>query len=262
MALQTITVYDVMLQAYRYAGVVHAPMRGLSGPEQQEGLNMLNAMINAYRADRAWIPTQARYVFPINANQQSYVIGQDTSGGIPDWQIDRPEVIQRAGFLYSGQTNPVIEVEFQILNEQQWDALSPKTLVSTVPYMLWYQSWTGAGQNGIVWLWPIPTNSWEIALYLWVNLEEVTGPDQVLQIPPAYNDALSYGLAVRLAAVYPRLLNPLALAEIKQQAAAAKQRIRTINFPALISQCELSSMGTRERDNYGAHYSPISNQYT
>jgi hypothetical protein len=258
MANQTITVGDILYKSYRYAGILHGPMRGLSGSEQQEGVMLLNSMLDAYKTERAWIYVVNRFVFPINAGQQQYKIGLDTSGGIPDWQVERPSVVDRAGFIYSN-LNPPVEVEFIILNEQQWAALSPKELTSTIPYMCYYYPTVA---NGTMELWPIPTVSWQIALYLWVTLSQVSGPDDVLTMPPAYDDALSYGLAVRLAALYPKLLNPLALGEIKQQAAAAKQRIRTINFPSLVAQCELASMGVRHRDNYGGHYNPLANNYT
>ena len=257
---QTLTVGDVLYQAYRYAGILHGPMRGLSGSEQQEGVMLLNAMLDALKADRAFIPAVGRLVFPINANQQAYVIGTDTSGGVPDWLIDRPEVLVNAGFLFTN-VNPVIEIPFEVYTLQQWEALSPKELTSTIPYVCYYRAWGGHGQNGVVYLWPVPVQSWAIALYLWVNLSLVTGPDQVLQIPPAYNDVLSYGLAVRLAALYPKMLNPLALGEIKQQAAAAKQRIRAINFPNLMMQAELASLGVRTDSNFGSRYCPLSNSY-
>jgi hypothetical protein len=233
-------------------------MRGLSAEQQQEGVMMLNALLDAYKAERCWVYAITRAVVPINANQQQYVIGLDTSGGVPDWYMERPEVIQRAGFLYSGQTNPVIEVAFEIYNEQQWDALSPKSLTSTIPYVLYYQPFV---PNGIVNLWPIPVQGWQAALYLWTTLSYVSGPDDVLEMPPAYNDALSYGLAVRLSTLYPQFFNPATFVEVKNQAAAAKQRIRTVNQPALLMQAEFASMGVRGDQNYGSRYNPWSNSY-
>lgn len=264
MALVTITASDILYRAFRYAGILRGPMRGLSGSEQQEGVSMLNSMLDAYSSERAWVYSIARVLVPINANQQDYVIGQDTSGGIPDWYMPRPETIQRAGFLYINTSTPTIEVPFEIYTDQQWDALSPKPLTSTICWVLHYQPFTASGANGIVNLWPIPTNPWQAALYLWQTVSQVAGPDDVLNMPAAYDDALSYGLAVRLAPLYPQvsvIQNPVAFQEIQRQAAAAKQRVRTINFPNYLAQCEFASMGTRSNSNYGLSYSPLSNSY-
>ena len=187
---------NILQRAFRAAGILRGPQRGLSGSEQAEGITELNALIDALKAQRSAIYAISRTVLPINANQESYTIGLDTSAGLPDWQIERPEVIERAGFLWTNTSTPIIETAFELLNDQQWAALSPKGLQSNVPYYLYYRPEV---PNGTVHLWPIPTANWQCALYLWISVSTVSGPDDLLRMPNVYFDALSYNLAVRLA---------------------------------------------------------------
>lgn len=243
MATLSLTVSSLLYLGYRYAGILRGPMRGLSASEQQEGVMLLNAVIDSLKAERGAIYSITQNTVPINANQQVYTIGLDITNGPADWQLPRPETIPRAGFLWTN-VNPVVEEPFEIYTDQQWAALSPKELQGNIPYILYYQPTT---PNGIVNVWPIPTSNWQATLYLWNSVDYVQGPDDTLFMPPGYDDALAYGLAVKLAPLYPQFpMHPTTM----QQYINAKSRIRARNWVPLLMQSEMAARGI-SGDNAG-----------
>jgi hypothetical protein len=253
MALDVVTVGQILYQGFRYAGILRGPMRGLSGSEQQEGVMFLNALLDSMEAERGSIYAITNNTVNIYANQQQYKIGLDLSTGVlPDWQLPRPETIPRAGFIWTN-TNPPIEEPFEMYTDQQWAALSPKLLQSNIPYVMYYQPFTPLG---IVNIWPIPTSNWQAILYLWQSISQVSDPTVTLYMPAGYNDVLSYGLALRLAPAYPQFPQH---AWVMQAYLNAKSRIRARNWTPLLMQSEL---GARQF-NYqqGSRYDPIANRY-
>lgn len=248
-----IQVSDIIYHAYRIAGVLARAGRGYSQSQYTDGLWELNALIDLWKSDRALVYAFVRQVFTINANQQTYKIGLDTSAGQPDILTQRPEFIQWASYIFNNVT-PSVEQPFQLLTPQLWAALSPKDLTSTISTHLYYQPDL---PNGTVYLWPISTSPWQGALYLWQNVNEFANPTDVLVIPPAYRDALQWNLGVRLAMRNPeeQKMHP----DAPRMAARALQRIQTINAPELVQEVEHAGMGAGP-DARG-HWSIISNRY-
>lgn len=247
-------VYKIIEGAYRDAGIVRRPLTGLSNSEALEGVDVLNRLIDNWQAEELMVYCRARTVWPINANQSDYVIGLDVGGGIPDYQTRRPERIDRAGFLYTN-LNPVIEEPFVIIQEQEWSSLSPKNLQSTIPTHLYYLA---SVPNGLIQLFPVPTQNWAMALYLWTVLEQVEGVDSQIDLPPAYLGALQSNLAVALSARYPQFpISPLTVAEAR----LSKSRVKNINHEPLLMQCEIASMGVQGQQSGQGRYSIFSNGF-
>ncbi|HLG97151.1 MAG TPA: hypothetical protein VKX49_12635 [Bryobacteraceae bacterium] len=229
-----ILVSDIIYSAYRIAGVLGAPGRGYGADAANDGLKVLNSMVDAWQAERLMVWAILRSVFNIVANQQTYVLG--TTGTV-DWKLQRPERIEQAGFIFNN-LNPTIEEPFKILTYQEWAALSPKSLNSTIPYMLYYEPFV---PNGHVNLWPVPLANWQIALYTWQNLTTFPSTNTAVVVPPAYQEALEYNLAKMLAMRFQKRANMSA--EAMNQARASKARIKAINLTPLEMVVEAAMQG-------------------
>lgn len=236
---------DIAYVAYRIAGILPEPGRGYSGSEGVDALRILNSLLNSMQAERLMVYAYVRTVFTITPNQQSYAVGSVTVNGVaPDWFLPdgRPEEITLAGYVFN-QTQPFVENPMKVLTYQEWAALSPKNLVTQFAYMLYYQADI---PNGTCFLWPIPTDpSVTVALYTWQNILQVPALTTALILPPAYQELLEYGLAIRLAGMFPRRarLDPNAAKMYDQ----ARTKVMSANVPKLQSQCEVASGGVRQR---------------
>lgn len=227
---------QLIYRAYRYAGVIAEAGRFYSQSQSDDGLQVLNSMLDEWQAERIMAWAKVRTVFNLVANKQIYTIGQD---GLADFNFQRPEVVEQAGFIFTNVT-PTIEQPMRILSQQEWAALTPKQLTSTIPTMLYYEQTV---PDGTIWIWAIPTTAWgpALALYLWTNLAEVTDANAIIDMPPAYRKAIELNLGYQLAMQFPNRAKPAN--NLRQEAALAKRRISTINSPRLLMQTESAAGG-------------------
>lgn len=234
--------YCGRLAAGRTAGVV----------ESQVGLATLNAMLDAWRTERLLVNAELRTLFNIVSGQQEYIIGL-APAPVADFAIERPEQIHRAEFVFTNVT-PNVETPIRILTSQEWAAMSPKTLTSTITTMLWYQPLV---PNGKITLWPKPTQNWKIGLWTWSILAQFAALTDVVIIPPGYLEAIQLNLAIRLALKYPdtAVLAP----GVVELAKLAKSNIKTMNAPNLEMRIESAALGTNY--NQGRSWNIFSNSY-
>lgn len=245
---------DLFYHAYREAGILAMPGRGYSPEEQTDALWCGNAIIDQWRSERLMVSAIKRSEFPITSNQKNYSIG---TFGTPDWNIERPERIEAAGYIFLNAT-PYLEVPFRILTTQEWEAVSPKDLTSTIPYMLYYEPFV---PNGNVILYPVPTVDSLVAIYTWVNIQEFVGSSDTYIWPPAYRAAFVSNLAVQL---YRRnsarsTIGASGLQLLVQQAKSDLAKVKSINTPYLLQQTEAAC---RARNDRGGHYNILTNRYT
>ncbi|MCL5743006.1 MAG: hypothetical protein M1541_03620, partial [Acidobacteria bacterium] len=246
-SLSALKVSNIIYRAYRIAGILANAKRGYSPEEEEDGLEILNSMVDGWKAERLMVWGIARSPFDIQASKQTYTIGR--SGA--DFTLERPERIEQAGFIFTN-VNPPLEVPLRILTPQEWAAVSPKTLTSTICSLLYYEPLV---PNGNVILWPVPTTAWQICLYTWQTLDTFATVSDPLIIPPAYQEALEYNLAVRFAENFPTRQKMSASA--MQRAARALAKIKSINAPVLQMQVEAGSRGLAAH----GHWDIFSNQW-
>lgn len=226
--------------AYRIAGILPEPGRGYSVSEGADALGILNSLLNSMLAERLMVYAYVRTVFTIVPNQQEYSVG-NVAGY--DWllPLGRPEEMTLAGYIFN-TTTPIVENPMKVLTYQEWAALAPKDLVSQFAYMLYYRADV---PNGRVFLWPVPTDpSVTYSLYTWQNIQQVASLATALILPPAYQELLEYGLAIRLSGMFPRRahLDPNAAKMYDQ----ARTKVMSANQEKLQSQCEAASGGVKQ----------------
>ncbi len=242
-------VSTLLYNAFRIAGVLGAAGRGASPSEISDGMLTLNAMLDAWATERLLIWCILQNTVDLVVSQQNYSIG---TNGVTDYELPRPEGIDRAGLIVNNVT-PSTEIPLQIYSDQEWAAVTPKQLQSTQPTGLWYQRTV---PNGIITYWPIPQYAYQVNLYLRVNLLQVPGPTANIDLPPGYQTAIEYNLAVELAARFQERAN------IRQfsieKAGMAKATIKIMNDEHLKMRVEYAALGTAGRRG---RYQILSNTY-
>lgn len=161
--------------------------------EQEDAFAILLTMLDAWRAQRLTIYRTERFAFSLVSGTQAYTLGDGA-----DWDIDGPApvFIDRAKRIDDpGATDP-IESDIEVFTDQRWQDISLRTMENDLPGGLHYRR---GAPNGTVEVWPVPSSATpQIVLFLPTPL---TNPPLVttdLATPAGYEEAMVYGLAVRL----------------------------------------------------------------
>lgn len=235
----SILVSALMYRAQRVAGILGTAERGASPETDRDTFLILNSMVDAMKTENLFVWATLRHVFNTGSNQQMYTIGP---GG--NWDTDLPEKINMASWIYTN-TSPTNEVPLEVINTQQWQALTPKLTTSTAATKFYFEPDAPLGR---AYLWPVPLGSWQVALYLWQMLQQFTDPTQVINLKPGYQRMLEYNLAVELSLQFPerQKMSAGSLAIAKQSRATIKQ----MNAPDLLMRVDPGAMGINQRGGY------------
>jgi hypothetical protein len=208
---------DIITQAYRLAGVLKGPGRGLSGSEQEEGRHVLNGMLNRLKTERCFAYYIERTYQPITNGKQSYTVGAEADGA--DWILaDRPQKIQAAGFLVPSVTESEIPMDV-LLDYKQWRDIINKLVPASQPRVLYYQAQLPVG---VAQVWPVPTVDSQIVIYTIAALQSVSDVNDPALLPDGYPEFLEYQLACQVHDRYPLVqMGP----GVERRAMDAKSRV-------------------------------------
>jgi len=240
--MPTPTVADTVLAAYRLAGLVPSAGALYSPSQGAEGLLALNAQLDAFKIQNYTIYALTVTDFAMIPNQQKYLLGTDATVKPPDVLMPRPPKIRAIALLYTN-VSPILEIPLLLYNDQEWEAVGIKTLSTPMPTAGWYQPTV---PNGTLWMYGVPQTAWSIRLYTEMVLQEVKSLTDTLVLPPGYNEAVVYNLALRLADLNPLRAKPNQRIVVAARAALAL--IKANNAEPILMRAE--AVGTRQRGRY------------
>jgi hypothetical protein len=193
----------------------------LATADADAGLTRLNAMLKLWQTERLTIFQVTRSAFGVTANQASYTIGPSASA--PDWTLAvRPQWIDHAAILM-GTGESSYEMPLEMLSDPEWQRLGFPLLTSTLPTKC---SYTPGVPTGTFELWPIPSiDPGDVVLYVPTPMDAASSLDTNYTFAPGYEEAVRYNLAVRLAPLFGRVLDPM----IDRLAVSAKAQIKRAN---------------------------------
>lgn len=218
------TARDLIRSSLKLIGVVAAG-ENPSAQEQTDALSTLNSMIDSWSTESLIVFSKTIEDFSFVSSQQVYTMGV---GGTFD--TVRPQKILRLAVLDVTNT-PNNEINIEVLNLDQWASIHQKGVTSTFATRM-YPDFT----NPLVTLnfWPIPLNVNGVRIYSLKPLAELATPDSVVTLPPGYDLALRYNLAILLASEYGRQLSP----EVSAIAAAGRENIMRMNSETLYMRAD------------------------
>lgn len=165
-----------------------------SDAEYAFALSKMNDIIDqwAARSIMAWNLNFA--VYTLVPNLSPHTIGPTGTFVV----TQRPVTVESASVVLTN-SQPWVDVPMNIRDDAWWAANDVKSLTSTIPTDLYYSpDW----ENGSLYFWPVPTTAYGVRLETWNVLSQLVTVDQPISVPPAYRDALTMSLAVRLAPAY------------------------------------------------------------
>lgn len=185
------TTRDLIKGSLRLLGVI-APGESPTADEQSDALNALNEMLSSWSNERLLAYYRVREEFTLTSGQSSRTIG--TTG---NFVTSRPQEIEEAT-IEDQSASPTAEYGLQILSFSEWAAIIQKDSTADVPTKLYYEP---TYPNGTLNLWPVPSAANKIVLYSRKPLSSLAIGD-TLALPPGWEEALRYNLAVKIAPEY------------------------------------------------------------
>lgn len=241
-AIPTLTTAKLIYAAYRIAGILKGPQRGLSPEELQEGLECLNALIDSWNSQRYTILSITRQVFNLKANQSVYSIGPTAT----DWVTARPPKIEDVSLISLENPSQPLELRISVLTFDNWQRIVLKGTTSTYIQACWYdpaQQWL---PNAQISFWPVPTTNYQVAIYGWTQIAQSVSGTTALILAPSYQQALQYELAIELC---PRWRMPVSQ-DVRLAAVEYKKQVKSVNAPTLDLRCDAALLNSSGWYNY------------
>ena len=216
------TASDIINRSLRMFSAIGSG-KSATASEASDALNILNAMIDSWSIDRLTIYQILEENFTWAAGQTSRTIGP-----AGNFNTVRPNRIE-GGFSRINN----IDYLFRMIEKREYDSIAVKTTQSTYPNVMFYDP---VVTIGVLYAYPVPSGSLDVHLKSWKQLQSFTTLTDTLTLPPGYQRAIEYNLAVELQTEYPDLPLP---DSVRQKATESLAAIKTLNAPTLISNLGL-----------------------
>lgn len=259
------TVRDLITDALLLIGAV-ASGENPTAAEQADALRSLNRMKDSWSGEGILIPKFIREVFVLTPGQSKYTIGPEG-----DFDTERPTLIYKAAasdadivvneltpFIpgdpladpptedvpatYETIVNSVYEIPVKVMNIQEWAAISSKKMGSTYVQMIYLE---GTSPLNTIDVWPVPNVQSALVLYSQKPMSNFISANDVVELPPGYEDAIVYNLALRLAPSYGKQVS----AEVAASAQETKANISRNNIRPSLMVSDAFGLTNRKRFN-------------
>lgn len=216
------TVLEIITQSLYLLGA-YSPGQSIPAYISSNFMTQLNMMFDEWAAQRLAIFQIKRNLYPLVANQggttNPYTLGV---GG--NFNQVRPAFLDRASIILNNNPSQPLELAIQVLNPQEWQRIPVKNVYSTLPQSIYLET---AYPLMNVYFWPIPQVSYlYVALYVPTAITQVTALTEDIVLPPGYQAAIIYNLALRIA---PMVARPIE-AWLVQEAAAKLANAKRVNI--------------------------------
>ena len=181
---RTTTAGDLVTSALKKARVLGQDQTASPG-DMSDGLAALNAMLDSWWLERLAVYRQRQESFTWSG--ASNTIG---SGG--DFSTTRPVKVTGAFFRVGSTDHPLT-----IITREQYDS-EPLKSTSGTPAYLFYDPEYPLGK---LYLFPVPAEG-ELFLSSYQQIEAFTSPTDEADLPPGYERAVIFNLAVEIAPEY------------------------------------------------------------
>lgn len=231
------TAQDLITSSFRLIGTL-ASGESPTNDEANDAFIALNDLISTWSIERLMIYETAYETLPVAVNQQTYQWGV----GAPDFTTARPQRLEDVNWQQISSTT-TLELPVEIINKDQWAAISIKGITSNIPTRVWLEdSYPYAKLH----VWPIPSVSGNLIIWSWKPLTAISLLTSTISLPPGYARALRYNLALELAPEYGRTPSEL----VMKNAMDSKAAIKSMNAKILLMSCDVATLNRRSTWNW------------
>ncbi len=187
----------------------------LQPEEYTDALVLLNGIIDSWDAQKLRIFAIDRNAYNLANGVGSYTLGQ--GGGLT---ANRPIAIRAATIIDNGHYTPM-----KIVSAEEFASISTRGDTSITPKVLWSDD---GFPMTTIYVYPLPSGTPQLELYTWEPLVQLALISTTFSMPPGYQRALQKALAVEMAPMFGRQVDPNTLLAVKAEAFAA---ISALNLP-------------------------------
>lgn len=217
------TALDMIKRSMRLARILRKGEEP-DADEAEDGRNALNTMLDSWRLERLMVYQIVQGSYSWLAGVSSKTIG---SGG--DISASRPVRIESA-FLTDTNSN-WHEIEVLTMREQ-YDSIIIKTTTSTWPAYLYMDP---AYPLATIYVYPVPSAAITLKLNTWQTLQSFSALTTDLALPPGYQRAIEFNLALEFGAEFKKDVPPF----VASTAVLAKAAVKNLNLPSMVAQVDL-----------------------
>jgi hypothetical protein len=210
--------------ALRILGSIDPEGEEPSASETSGGLEALNYLLDSWNAEEFNVPAMTTLTFSLVSGTQTYRIGPGET-----WDSFRPRQLTQGQCMVKLGN---VEYPLKVYTRDEWAAIRLKALSTAIPYGVFYDN----DQPATLSFYPIPGAD-SFVLYEPKLLAQITNKEEVFYLPPAYAEALKWGLAFRLWAEYP---NKDIYQHVSEMAASTKAAAKRPNTTADALRSELA----------------------
>lgn len=163
-----------------------------ASPTSQEStdyLQVLNEMLAGWSAKLGPVFSETIESLTWTGGQASRTIG--SSG---NFNTARPQQVLAA--YYRDSSN--VDNDIKLITHQEYQRFEDKTRAQDIPLYLAYQP-TNASNQGTLFVWPVPASDWTFRLLSLKTLGSVSALSDTVTLPPGYEEAIRWNLAISLA---------------------------------------------------------------
>lgn len=220
------TVATIGNRALRLLGVI-ASGDTPSTSEQSDYLTALNALLSSWTNEKLMCYAIQDESFNLVANTSSYTIG---SGGT--FSTTRPVRIEGAYIVVNG-----VSYDVDVIDELEYAAIPAKTTTASWPDRLYYQP-AMTSSRGTIYVYPVPSQVSALHLLTRTQVTAFSATTDTVTLPPGWEDALAYNLAVTIAPEFEREASSTVIGKARETKAA----IKVVNSRPIRANNELSQM--------------------
>jgi hypothetical protein len=201
----------------------------LTNDEAQDGLTSLNAMLKTWSLKRLMVYQILQENFALTAGDGEYTIG---AGG--NFNTTRPGKLSTGSFVREGS----VDYELTMIDFAEYSKIPIKGTGGT-PQVISYDAQYPLAR---ILLYPLPGSGQTLYLNSLKALQQFTALTTDLAMPPEYEEAIVFNLAMRLAS-YGGEMTP----EARAVASESLSALKTTNQPTRYMSTDIGYMG---RPNY------------
>lgn len=199
------TVLDIVTDAMQESGILTRDETPTNG-EAQTGLKMLNRLLGSWSNSAKTQFKRTTESFPLVSGTASYTIGSGAT-----FDTTRPTKIVEA---HIRQGN--IDYPLEIITDKVYQSVTYKG-IGSLPEVL---NFTNGYPNATINLYPAPSAAYTLFITSEKPLTTYATTATAVDLPPGWQDALTYNLAVRLAKVFGQPTDPELTALARQSKAS------------------------------------------
>ncbi len=168
------TVADLIFEAAVMGGMADPRDNALPPEEAAYGFRKLSDLIDELGTERLSMYREQRVgPFTVTSGMGDATVPSPiTIGSGATWDTPRPLWIDRAGVIYTAGSTPRPELAMHVFTTEEWARVMVKGVTSTLPRSLFYDRLFNASGYGNLYMYPVPSASCQIVLYVPVAVSE------------------------------------------------------------------------------------------